>query len=422
MTMATPGEFSRRTAVALISAVFVVAGGYGILLPVLPSTIANLAGSQADTATHTGLVLGLYLLSLAIFAPLWGRISDRVGRRPVLLVGLLGLGASALILSIPSSLTSLYGERFLSGMFAAGIVPVALATMGESAATEAQRAQRISWISMASIAGFLLGPAFGGAVAGFLSVSDSFASGREAVLTVSFIVIAVLSVLAALSVYVFVPAESAKSGLKRFSPSSALPDRVLVLMLGLSFLAAGGLGVFEVGVTLQGQRAFGATPFQTAMVFAECSIAMFLAQAIVFSSLLKADATRWLIAPALLLMASGIAAIPSTGDFALLLVWVGLVAVGAGILLPVITYWVSRRAADNQGADLGKQTAAANLGQALGTGVGGTLFTLSFIPGASFVVTAILLALGAAIGAGLSRALSQSASPETRPRPSAIAS
>lgn len=121
-------------------------------------------------------------------------------------------------------------------------------------------------------------------------------------------------------------------------------------------------------------------------------------------------------------MATGIAAIPSTSDFALLLVWVGLVAVGAGILLPVMTYWVSRRAADDQGADLGKQTAATNLGQALGTGIGGALFSLSFIPGASFVVTAALLALGAAIGAGLSRALGRSALSARRAVPSATVS
>ncbi len=411
---------SGRMAFAVISAVFVVAAGYGTLLPILPSVIENLTSSPAEAARHTGAVLGLYLLALAIFAPLWGRISDHIGRRPVLLIGLAGVGASALIQSMSSGLTSLYVERFLSGMFAAGIVPVALATMGESAATEQQRAQRISWISMVSIAGFFLGPVFGGAVAGFLSESGSLASGREAAFTVSFIVIAVLSVLATLSVFVFVPAAMTKGASTRGSPSSAFPDHMRVLMLGLSFLAAGGLGIFEVGVTLQGQQALGATPFQIAMVFAECSLVMFLAQVIVFSSLFQADATRCLIAPALLLMAIGIAAIPSTTDFSLLFVWVGLIAVGSGILLPVLTYWVSRRAADNQGADLGKQIAATNLGQALGTGLGGTLFTFSFIPGASFLVTAILLALGAALGAGLSRALGRFALSARHATPSTV--
>lgn len=423
MTMAAPKEFSGRMAFAMISAVFVVAAGYGILLPIMPSIIANLADSSADVAGHTGLVLALYLLSLAIFAPIWGRISDRIGRRPVLLIGLAGLGASELILSSPSSLESLYGERFLSGMFAAGIVPVALAVMGETAATEQQRAQRISWISMASVAGFLLGPMFGGSVSHFLDEPMSFAGGSEAKFTFSFLTMAGLSLITAVCVYLFVPDRNDKG---RVTPPLAEPvhadKRILMLLLGLSFLGAVGLGVFEVGLTLRGQQALGMTPFRIALVFAECSLGMFLAQALVFSRLMRADAIRWLIGPALVTMAAGTSAIPSASNFAILLVWVGMVAVGAGILLPTLTYWVSRRAADNQGADLGKQTAATNLGQALGSGVGGALFSVSIIPNASFVLATVLLTLGAAIGAGLSRALGRLALPETRPRPPAIVS
>lgn len=423
MTMATPSEFSARMAFAMISAVFVVSAGYGILLPILPSMIAKLADSSADVARHTGLVLALYLLSLSIFAPLWGRISDRIGRRPVLLIGLAGLSVSELILSTPSSLASLYGERFLSGMFAAGIVPVALAVMGETAATEQLRAQRISWISMATVAGFLLGPMFGGSVSHFLDAPLSFAGGSEAKFTLPFLTMAGLSLLTALSVYLFVPYRHNKG---RVTPSLAKPvhanKRILVLLLGLSFLGAVGLGVFEVGLTLRGQQALGMTPFRIALVFAECSLAMFLAQALVFSRLLQVDTTRWLIGPAFVIMAAGTLAIPSASNFATLLVWVGLVAVGAGILLPTLTYWISRRAADNQGADLGKQTAATNLGQAVGSGVGGALFSVSFIPSVSFVLTAVLLTLGAVVGASLSRALGQLASPATRPRPPVIMS
>lgn len=414
MTRSTPESFSGRMAFAVILAVFVVAAGYGTLLPILPSTIGELTSSSTDAARHTGILLGLYLLSLAIFAPLWGRISDRIGRRPVLLVGLLGLGANALILSMGPTLASFYMERFLSGMFAAGIVPVALATMSETAATEQQRARRISWVSMASVSGFLLGPMFGGTVAGFLEA-------QGAALKVSLLAVVGLSATAALAVYISVrPSEDNKipSGSPR-NPSGL--NGTFALLLLLSFIAAGGLGVFEVGLTLQAQQALGMTPFQLALAFSECSLAMFLAQAIVFSPIWKADVSPWLIVPTLLLMAAGIAAIPWTRNLALLFVWVGFVAVGAGILLPVLTYWVSRRAEENQGSDIGKQTAATNLGQALGTGVGGALFGVSFMPGASFMATAALLVIGAVVGIALSHTLNRFVSTASRTSPSVIA-
>lgn len=416
MSSGAPGRM------AVILAVFVVAAGYGILLPILPSVVGQLTSSAAGAAKHTGILLGLYLLSLAIFAPLWGQVSDRIGRRPVLLVGLIGLGTSVLILSTGPNLASFYVERFLSGMFAAGIVPVALATMGETASTEQQRARRISWVSMASVSGFLLGPMLGGAIAGFLDASDSLASAQEAALKVALLLIAGLSMVAALAVYLSVQPASEKQISSRSPRNPSGLDGMFVFLLALSFVAAGGLGVFEVGLTLQAKQALGMTPLQLALVFSECSLTMFLAQAIVFSPVWKADVSPWFITPTLLLMAVGIAAIPWTSNLPLLFVWVGLVAVGAGVLFPVLTYWVSRRAKENQGADIGKQTAATNLGQALGTGAGGALFGGSFVPGVSFIATAALLVMSAAVGVALSRTLSRSVPAVPRALPSTFVS
>ena len=74
---------------ALLLAMFAISVGYGIVLPILPFLIERLAGT-ADAATlswHTGLITGTYILAIFLFAPLWGKVSDRWGRRPVLLHG-----------------------------------------------------------------------------------------------------------------------------------------------------------------------------------------------------------------------------------------------------------------------------------------------------------------------------------------------
>ena len=147
--------------VALMLAVFTVSVGFGVVLPLLPFLIERLLGAGAGTAQvsrHTGFLTGVYTLALFLFAPVWGRLSDRLGRRSVLLAGLIGFGVTMLIFSFVENITAVYAERFLSGMFAAAVTPVAAAAVGEFAATEQDRARRLAFVSMAGIAGFLLGP------------------------------------------------------------------------------------------------------------------------------------------------------------------------------------------------------------------------------------------------------------------------
>lgn len=106
----------------LMLAVFTVSVGYGVVLPLLPYLIERLpsAGTgPAQVSRHTGLLTGVYTLALFLFAPVWGRTSDRLGRRNVLLAGLFGFGITMVVFSFVESLAAVYTERFLSGMFAA---------------------------------------------------------------------------------------------------------------------------------------------------------------------------------------------------------------------------------------------------------------------------------------------------------------
>jgi MFS family permease len=88
------------TMAVLMFSVFTVSIGYGVVLPLLPYLIERLLGTGGDAAQvarSTGLLTGLYTFSLFLFAPLWGRVSDRYGRRSILLVGLIGFGVTMLI-------------------------------------------------------------------------------------------------------------------------------------------------------------------------------------------------------------------------------------------------------------------------------------------------------------------------------------
>jgi MFS family permease len=155
----------RATAMAaLVLAVFVVSIGYGVVLPLLPYLIERLLGigvQAAEVSRHTGLLTAVYTLSLFLFSPLWGRLADRRGPHSVLLIGLVGFALTSLVFSFVESITAVYAERALSGLFAAAVTPVAAAAVGALTTTEQARARRLTFVSMAGISGFLLGPMLG---------------------------------------------------------------------------------------------------------------------------------------------------------------------------------------------------------------------------------------------------------------------
>ncbi|WP_218187877.1 MFS transporter [Pseudomonas sp. G5(2012)] len=388
--------------------VFTVSVGFGIVLPLLPYLIERLLGAEGDAALvsqHTGLLTAVYTLSLFLFAPMWGRLSDQRGPRGVLLVGLLGFGGTMLVFSFVESLVAVYAERFLSGMFAAAVTPVAAAVFGNVTTTEQGRARRLALVSMTGISGFLLGPMLSVFVTRFAAYIFSLALPAGSI-TVPLAATGLLAFLVAAGVAFSVPSSEGLGRSKQISKTSADQKVWLVpKLLILTFIVSIGVGAFEVGLALRGKQELGLSPYQIALMFSECSLVMFGMQAIVFSPWFKPDTTRWLIAPALSVLATGLFLVPWASDFTLMLVVIGAVAASAGILAPILTYWISAKAGSVQGWELGKQTAASSLGATLGSAVGGILYSTVLLPGASFVLGASLTVLGFLLSLGLPRLL-----------------
>lgn len=392
----------------LMASVFTVSMGFGVVLPLLPYLIERLLGAGGDAAQvaqSTGVLTGLYMLSLFLFAPLWGRLSDRYGRRTILVVGLTGFGATMATFAFIQTLAAVYAERFLSGMFAAAVTPVALAAIGDIAAPEQTRARRLTFVSLAGVTGFLLGPMLGVFIA--QGTADLLPTTRSAgSLAFPLAATAMLAFILAVAAVRLLPrAKEASSGVSQ-APVLAKTFRTLMpRMLALAFIVSAAVGVFEVGLALRGKQELGLTQYQVAVMFTECSLVMIIVQAIVFSPWIKAEATRWFIAPALAILAIGLFLVPRAGDFSMMLLVVGAVAASAGIISPIVTYWISSKAGHAQGSQLGKQTAAASLGAAIGSVAGGLLFNVTWLPNASFVLIAGLTAIGLLISLALPKML-----------------
>lgn len=396
----TPGNKTagvpRSTMAVLMLSVFTVSIGYGVVLPLLPYLIERLLGATGDAgqvSRSTGFLTGLYMLALFLFAPVWGWLSDRYGRRSVLLIGLLGFSATMLTFAFIETLTAVYIERFLSGTFAAAVTPVALAVVGDLAATDEERARRLTFVSLAGISGFLLGPMLGVFIA--RSAAESLAVPLAATAALALAV-------AGLTLPGIRPGRAAAVD---DQVSSARATWLVIKLLALAFIVSAGVGVFEVGLALRGKQELGFTQYQIAAMFTECSFVMLVVQAIVFSPWIKPEKTRWFIAPALGLLAAGLFLVPRVSDFVLMLIVTGAVAASAGILSPILTYWISTKAGKAQGTALGKQTAAASLGAAVGSAAGGLLFNVAGLPGASFLLITALTTFGFLFSLGLPRLL-----------------
>ena len=390
--------------VALMLAAFTVSVGYGVVLPLLPFLIERLIGVGVEVAQisrHTGLLTAVYTLSPFLFAPVWGRLADRFGPRGVLLVGLVGFAVTMLIFSFVESLAAVYAERFLSGIFAAAVTPVAAAAIGNFSATEQLRVRRFAFVSIAGITGFLLGPMLGVFATRFAADIFSVALPTGSI-AIPLAATALLTFVVAVGAALTVPGvngnlRSQRATSTTFHDSPWLVPKLLIL----TFIVSAGVGVFEVGLALRGTQELGLTPTQIAVMFTECSVVMLVVQAIVFAPWFKPEMTRWLIAPALAVLAAALFLVPRASDFTLMLIVIGAVAASAGILLPILTYWISVNAGRAQGWELGKQTAAASLGVTVGSAAGGLLFNIAGFPGASFVLVAAVTALGVLLGFGL---------------------
>lgn len=402
ISVAAPSGVPLGTLIVLMLAVFTVSVGFGVVLPLLPGLIASLskvAGNSRSIASNTGLLTSTYVVAIFLFAPIWGHASDRYGRRAILFMGMIGFGASMFMFIFVHSLPSFYLERFLSGVFAAAVTPVAAATIGDLAASDEARGQRLTLVSMAGITGFLVGPMLGFLLASVGTGSQATIT-PERILAVPLAMAGVFAISIAAAIALIVPRATHALITRLTTEAIDGSFKPINRLLAMAFIVSATVGVFEVGLALRGSRELGFNQGQIALMFTECSLVMIVVQAVTFSPLIKPSWTRFLMTPALGILAVGLVLVPLASSFTLMMVIIAAIAASAGILLPIITYWISTTAGNAQGTELGKQTSAASLGSAIGSAAGGLLFDIPF-PGASFAATAALSTFGIALSFGL---------------------
>lgn len=366
----------KRQLTFLAAALFIVSLGYGALMPVLPAWLAQFPGSRdaADIAREVGFLSGSYAAGVLIGAPLWGYVSDRIGRRRILMIGMVGFVASLLLLLVAPSWGSLwviYALRTAAGLCVAAVIPVVPAIVAEHT-PEAQRARRFAWLGAASLGGFLFGPvlyALGLALARWFGAGGAAASADLVIL-----MSAVLGAAIMLGLAWTLPPRPA-SAVSADTVTTTDKAMNVVALFGLSGVAMFVLSGFEVGIVLQGQQHVGLTTQQISLMFAECSLAMLTVNALLFfTSLLEKVPSRVLVIVGMLVSLTGLAILAVHEETGWMYLGVSLTGAGIGLVLPVIAYLAAATSPRRLGAVMGGITAAAGLGQVLGSSAGGWLF------------------------------------------------
>jgi DHA1 family tetracycline resistance protein-like MFS transporter len=372
--------------------------GFGLVIPFLPG-IARRLGAGDFMATMPGAVFSIMQF---LFIPIWGRLSDRVGRRPVLLWSIAASAIGMAMLGFAPTLIWLFVARIWSGIATANIA-VAQAYIADVTTPE-RRARGMAIVGISFGLGFIFGPFIGGELSRFHPF------GREGMLPP--LVAAGLSTINLLMAFrtlpESLPPERRGKSVRRASPIDLAGFRAAISVPGIGAAVAINFMLYlwfsgmEQTFRLFTADGFGMSDAGTGRVFGLVGIVSALVQGGLVARLVPRFGEGRLIQSGLGIQAVafallGVSPLFGASGKAALLVAAGLIALGSGLSSPTLPAFASRRAsATTQGVTLGTLQSASALSRALGPIVGGALYA-GIDPRAPYLVGAVGLALAAVL-------------------------
>lgn len=372
----------KSSLLVLFLTVFIDLIGFGMVIPFLPFY----AREYGASGTMVGAVVGIYSIMQFFFAPVWGRLSDRLGRRPVILISLTASCTGYFLFGIAHSLVLLFASRIIAGAGGANI-GTAQAYIADTTTPE-NRAKGMGLIGAAFGMGFILGPPLSGILSsvgihhGF---SGNFIPGMAA---------AALS-LCALMIAIFVLAESktpdatVRTGIppqfdRRVWSKMSHHAMLLAIMVAL-FLTLLAVAGMETSITLHARDRFHFQQIDMAYLFLFMGVIVAVIQGGLIGRLARAVGERTLVAVGAAAFTIGLAMVPLVYRVPLLYVIAFFIAIGQGLCYPSLTSLVTKASAPNEhGSMLGLAAGVGSLARFLGPIVSGFFYDVAKAPGAFY--------------------------------------
>ncbi len=377
---------SRKPLFVLFIAIFTVMMGFGVVIPAMPYYALTLHGD----AVFIGAMMASYSLAQFLAAPFWGRLSDRHGRKPFLIIGLLGFAVSFLWFGLANSLGGLMAARTLGGLLSAAALPTAFAMVSDLT-TEENRAKGMGVVGAAMGLGMVFGPALGGWLGHYgLSLPFFVAAGIAlAAATLAFVTLPE-------SLSKDAPPAERKGFLRNLRETPTTAWGLLAVTFLSTFAFAGFETVFALFVhdrlrldTLSSARTVG-------MLLATMGLVSALVQGGLVGRLINRLGERVVLALGMALMALTMVSVAATAASAFAFACIlAVMGIAHGVQRPALSSGISKGAGAAQGAALGMMSSFDSLARVLGPTLAGFLYVMqvSF----PFYASALVLVAGVVV-------------------------
>ncbi len=378
----TKKEKLSRIFLVLLS-LFVVMLGYGILLPTLPYFTERLAlKDNLDTDQinfHIGMLTSVYPLFQLIFVIFWGKLSDRYGRKPIIIIGLIGFIVMQLLTGLATSLTMLYIARILGGIFTSSVIPVSNAYLSDIT-SEKRRTKIMSWSGVAISSGVIFGPVVGS----FLSQTNFHYKYSLGVLhldrfSVPFILVSLLGLVVLLVVMKWLKNTEIVSRFaskkKEFSWSFS---HYFIILLLLSFVMQFVVTLFETVFSIYGKDELSFNSTQVGIGFMLCGSVMAILQPVFATYGERIITAKQQIGLGMFIAGTSLIAFPFFSYEWVIYGLIVVFAAGGAMVTPNLLSAVSLISKKDTGRNISIQSSTNSIGQILGPVLGTWLIAGGF--------------------------------------------
>ena len=377
---------SKRNLYILTFVLFVVMLGYGIIIPIFPFYIENMGAG----GTELGLLTASYATMRLIFGPIWGGLSDRVGRKPILLIGILGYVITMVWFGLATKLWMLFAARILSGVLSSATAPTTMAYIGDST-PEKERGGGMGLLGAAGGIGTIVGPAAGG----FLATAS---------LSMPFFIAAGMAFLSLILAVIFLPEshlvqerpekQEAIIDLRAWWQAILSPVGTLFILI---FISTCGLMIFANVFGLYGLQRFNYGPEEVGIIMMVLGLVAALTQGLLAGPATKKWGDELVIKVGLLVTAVGFGLMLLADTFITVLLATAFFGLTVSIQSPALLSLTSRRTTVSQGIAMGLSNSFVSLGRIVGPILGGIVLdinlNLPYLSGAALMLVAFFVSL-----------------------------
>lgn len=360
---------------------FLVMVGFGIIIPVMPFYAEEIGANP----TELGLLMAVYSLMQFVFAPMWGRISDRIGRKPVIMIGIGGLGVSFILMGLSSQLWMLFAARIIGGFLSAANMPTIMAYVADITTPE-NRAKGMGIIGAATGMGFIFGPAIGGVFSKTSLTLPFYIAGTSSVITF-FLVMFILK--ESLSIESRQQRSRSKTSLlKQFTGAISI---LFTLQLFIALSLAG----LEATFAYFAAEKAGLGTVQLGYIFMIMGVAGAIVQGGLVGKLTKKFGEGAVIQGGIIVSAFGFGLILLADSFITSAIYLTIFGIGNGVIRPSVSSLITKTSTAGHGSSTGLLSSMDSLGRIIGPPLGGILFSmqagLPYISGVILSIVAFIL-------------------------------